>query len=92
MQYFSFRTPIRVFSAIFVIFLSGCATLRPPVEDPAEQPTEPVPAEQPEEQPPEAPPEPVLTVPEAYDAISLSVQAGDPQAAIAAYEEAQVED
>jgi tetratricopeptide (TPR) repeat protein len=38
------------------------------------------------------PREPVLTVPEAYDAISLSVQAGDPEAAIAAYEEASLED
>ena len=40
----------------------------------------------------EEPEDPVLTVPDAYDAISLSVQAGDPDAAIAAYEEASLED
>ncbi|MFP4549473.1 MAG: tetratricopeptide repeat protein [Spirochaetales bacterium] len=36
--------------------------------------------------------EAVLTIPDAYDAISLAVQVGDPEAAIAAYEEAQLED
>ncbi|MFW5743179.1 MAG: tetratricopeptide repeat protein [Spirochaetota bacterium] len=76
-----------VTAAFLALFLAGCAT-SPPERDapPAEEPAEQVPQTAPAE------PEPVLTVPEAYDAISLSVQAGDPEAAIAAYEEAQLDD
>lgn len=36
-------------------------------------------------------PPPVLTIDEAYEAITLSVRAGDPARAIAAYEEAEIE-
>ena len=41
---------------------------------------------------PEGQPEPVLAIPDAYETISLSVQAGDPVAAIDAYQEAELED
>jgi tetratricopeptide (TPR) repeat protein len=36
-------------------------------------------------------PPPVLTIDETYEAIALSVQAGDPELAIAAYQEAEIE-
>ncbi len=68
--------------ALWVVFVFGCATVRPAPE--AEPPEEAAPEEEPAD--------PVLTVPEAYDAISLSVQAGNPEEAIAAYERAQLED
>ena len=78
-------------SAALLIVLAGCASI-PPADEaaPPARDEETAEAERPEE--PEARREPVLTVPEAYESISLSVQAGDPDAAIAAYEEAELED
>ena len=82
-------SPLRLTAvALAVVLLAGCALLRPP---PGPDP-EPGVAIVPDPPEPPEPPEPVLTVPEAYESISLSVQAGDPVAAIAAYEEAELED
>ncbi|MEE8441182.1 MAG: tetratricopeptide repeat protein [Spirochaetia bacterium] len=65
-------------------------------------PDQPIPEQQvPDQQIPSPPEEdlalveetiaPVLTIDDAYEAITLSVQAGDPAGAIAAYEEAEIE-
>lgn len=71
---------------VIVLAFAGCAVLGDRLDDaPDEAPPEEVGV------PPEEEREPALSVPEAYDAISLSVQAGDPDAAIAAYESAAVE-
>jgi tetratricopeptide (TPR) repeat protein len=74
--------------SILLLAVIGCSGLRP-----QPTPAEPIPEEQPEEIPAaeEPVPPPVLTVDETYEAIALSVQAGDPEGAIAAYQEAEIE-
>ena len=76
-----------------LVLLAGCASLFPgrAPDDTPPADTEPGEAAEATELPVREP-EPVLTIPEAYDAISLSVQAGDPEAAIAAYQEAELDD
>ena len=65
-----------------VLMMAGCATAARPPDDPAVAPD------------PEAEPtvESPLTIPEVYDAISVSVQAGDPETAIAAFRQAELDD
>jgi len=67
---------------------TGCVGLR------SRTAVEPVIPDQPEEEiiiTEEPAPPPVLTIDDAYEAITLSVQAGDPAGAIAAYEDAEIE-
>ena len=67
-----------------ILSTAGCASAPPPAVDQRPDGIQTMPAEEPAE--------PVLTIDESYQAISYAVQAGDPQAAIAAYEAARVED
>ncbi len=87
------RTLSRLMGAGLLVMLgAGCALLPSPADAPEDPPEEPSVAIVPEPVEPPEPPEPVLTVPEVYEAISLSVQAGDPVAAISAYQEAEIAD
>ena len=76
---------LRLSACAGVLLLAGCATFLP------ERLAEPI-AAVPEPVAEPEPPRPALTVPEAYEAISLSVQGGDPAGAIAAYQEAELRD